>query len=187
MVPRPRCYGLLVCSLSALCLPAAGPSRCAEVPLPATVEFNRDIRPILSDACYACHGPDARKRKADLRLDTEQGAFAALEGGGKAFVSGHLAKSVAWQRISAGDARKRMPPASATRQLTAREKGLLQRWIEQGARWQKHWAFLTPTWPTLPQVKDCTWARNPIDAYVLARLERAGLRPSPQADRVTLL
>jgi hypothetical protein len=168
--------------LLALLLPLPG----AE-PLPARVEFNRDVRPILSDACFACHGPDSAKRKADLRLDTEQGAFSVLADGGTPFVAGSLHRSVAWQRINAADAKKRMPPAKATRQLSAREKAVLQRWIEQGARWQKHWAFLPPIRPALPEVKDHRWSRNPIDAFVLARLERAGLRPAPEADRVTLL
>src|SRR5207244_4303010 len=99
-------------------------------------------------------GPDARKRKADLRLDNETGAFAVLSDGGKAFVPGQPAKSVAWQRISSANVKRRMPPARATRQLTAREKALMKRWIEQGSRWQKHWAFLTPKRPALPAVKD---------------------------------
>jgi hypothetical protein len=173
---------LVPCLLLALTLPASAAER-----LPDRVEFNRDIRPILSDACFACHGPDARKRKADLRLDTEQGAFATLGKGGKAFVPHNLADSVAWQRISSADARRRMPPATATRPLSQREKALMKRWIEQGAKWQKHWAFLAPRRSSLPSVKDSRWARNPLDTFILARLEREGLRPSPEADRVTLL
>ncbi len=172
--------------LAPLLLPLALPAR-ADEPLPATVEFNRDVRPILSDACFACHGPDARKRKAGLRLDTEQGAFAALDGGGKAFIAGHPEQSVAWQRICSPDGKRRMPPASAGRPLAPREKALLKRWIEQGAQWQKHWAFLPPRRPPLPRVKDAAWPDNPIDTFVLARLHREGLRPSPRADRVTLL
>jgi hypothetical protein len=168
--------------LLALTLPAP-----AAEALPAVVEFNRDVRPILSDACYACHGPDARKRKADLRLDTEQGAFADLSDGGKAFVPGSLAKSVAWQRISSANGKHHMPPMKATRQLSVREKAVLKRWIEQGARWQKHWAFLVPKRSSLPAVTDRRWPRNALDTFVLARLEREGLRPSPEADRVTLL
>jgi hypothetical protein len=156
-------------------------------PLPATVDFNRDVRPILSDSCFACHGPDSGKRKADLRLDTEQGAFSVLAEGGKPFVAGDLLRSIAWQRVSASDPKRRMPPAAATRQLSDHEKALLRRWIEQGARWQKHWAFLPPVRPTLPAVRDRAWARSPIDAFVLARLEREGLRPAPEADPVTLL
>ncbi len=151
-----------------------------------TIEFNRDIRPILSDACFRCHGPDAKKRKAGLRLDTESGAFADLDNG-KAFVPGKHQHSLAWKRITASDDRRRMPPKDSPRQLTQREKTLIGRWIDQGAKWQKHWAFLPPRRPALPAVKQRFWPRNPIDTFILARLERDGLSPSPEADRVTLL
>src|SRR5262245_53654869 len=119
MVRTPRCHGLLAFFLITLCLPATRPARGAEVPLPATVEYDRDIRPILSDACYACHGPDARKRKAGLRLDIAEGAFAELGEGGRPFVPGQPDKSDAYKRVTAGD-RTHMPPASAARQLTQR-------------------------------------------------------------------
>ncbi len=156
-------------------------------PLPAVVTFNRDVRPILSDACFACHGPDAKKRKADLRLDTQEGAFAALGEGRHPFVAGRPERSEVYRRISAADASKRMPPARSARRLTGREVALIRRWIEQGAMWQKHWAFLPPARSPLPVVKDRRWPRNPIDAFMLARLEREGLSPSPEADRTTLL
>jgi hypothetical protein len=155
-------------------------------PLPRVVEFNRDVRPILSDTCFQCHGPDAKKRKAGLRLDTEEGAFADLSDG-KAFVPGKPAQSLAWKRISSPVARQQMPPAHAARQLSPREKAILHRWIEQGAKWQKHWAFLKPQRPPLPAVKDHAWLRNPIDAFILARVEQAGMRSAPEADKVTLL
>src|ERR1700722_13705721 len=163
----------------------SGPTR-ADVSLPATVVFNRDIRPILSDTCFRCHGPDAKKRKAGLRLDTDAGAFADLDGG-KAFVPGQLSHSLAWKRISAADERQQMPPRQSPRQLTEHEKALIGRWIEQGAKWQKHWAFLPPHRPELPSVKHPDWLRSPIDSFILARLERDGLAPSPETDRVTLL
>jgi hypothetical protein len=156
-------------------------------PLPAVVTFNRDVRPILSDACFACHGPDAKKRKADLRLDTQEGAFAALGEGRHPFVAGRPERSEVYRRISATNATKRMPPARMARQLTGREVALIRRWIEQGATWQKHWAFLPPARSPLSTVKDRRWPRNLIDAFVLARLDRDGLPPSPEADRITLL
>jgi hypothetical protein len=150
------------------------------------VEFNRDIRPILSDKCFNCHGPDKAKRKAHLRLDTREGAFADL-GGYHALVPGHLHKSELFRRITADDPAERMPPARSEKRLTGREISLLRRWIEQGARWQKHWAFLPPKRPALPRVKERDWVRNPIDNFVAERLEREGRAPSPPADRTTLL
>jgi hypothetical protein len=150
------------------------------------VEFERDIRPILSDACYQCHGPDQGSRKADLRLDTETGARADL-GGRAALVPSDLKRSELYLRISSDDADERMPPAKSGKSLTARQIDLVRRWIEQGAEWQKHWSLIPPTRPVAPAVKDASWPRNPIDAFVLARLEREGLRPAPEADRTTLL
>jgi hypothetical protein len=176
------------CWLVALLAPAAwfSPAR-AEEALPTVVEFNRDVRPILSDACFACHGPDQKKRKAGLRLYTQEGAFATLRGGAKPFVPGSPARSEVYRRISSTDAKERMPPARAARKLTPREVALIKRWIEQGARWQKHWAFLPPRRDPPPAVKDSAWLRNPVDSFILARLEREGLAPSPRADRVTLI
>ncbi len=157
----------------------------AEAPLPSRVEFNRDVRPILSDACFPCHGPDKGKRKAGLRLDTREGAFADL-GGAFALVAGNPERSAVHQRITEKDGKRRMPPLRAERQLAPREVALVRRWIEQGAKWQAHWAFIPPTRPALPAVKDAKWGRNPLDAFVLARLEREGLAPSPEADRHAL-
>jgi len=154
--------------------------------LPDKVEFNRDVRPILSDACSHCHGPDAGRRKANLRLDTEAGAFADL-GGGKTLVPGHPEKSELFLRISHEDETQRMPPKKSGRKLSPDQIEILRRWIQQGARWQQHWAFMPPVRPPVPAVKNAGWVRNPIDAFVLARLEQEGLAPSPEADRVTLL
>src|SRR5579871_616579 len=171
--------------VSILCLTiAAGPAHVAGAS--ETIEFNRDIRPILSDRCYACHGPDQAKRASKLRLDTEDGAKADL-GGRFAIVPGDLAKSELAQRITAPDNR-RMPPAWAgAARLSEREIGLLSRWIEQGAVWQKHWSFIPPVRRELPAVSDSSWPRNVIDYFVLSRLDREGLRPSPEADRRTLI
>jgi hypothetical protein len=157
----------------------------AESP-PAAVEFNRDIRPILSDNCFQCHGPDQAQRKADLRLDIEEGAL-ALRDGKHALVAGSFQKSELYRRVTAESDDKRMPPPASGKKLTARQIGLLKAWIEQGAKWQKHWAFIPPRLPNPPAVNDSDWMRNPIDAFVLARLEQEGLAPSPEAQRVTLL
>ncbi len=146
---------------------------------PALVEFNRDVRPILSENCYPCHGPDRARRKADLRLDTEEGAAVVL-------ARGTPDKSEFLRRLAATDA-ERMPPKSSGHTLTATQVETLRRWFAQGATWQKHWSFLPPARTPLPLVKNADWPRNGIDHFVLARLEHEGLSPSPEADRETLL
>src|SRR5262249_10179178 len=133
-----------------------------------------------------CHGPDQAKRKADLRLDTESGAFADL-GGHRALVPGRLDDSELYQRIISDDAAERMPPPNSGKSLTPAQVDLVRRWIEQGARWQKHWSFIAPRRPTVPDVKQQNWSRNDIDRFILARLEHEGLAPSPEADRTTLI
>jgi hypothetical protein len=154
---------------------------------PTPILYNRDIRPILSDRCYTCHGPDQAKRTSKLRLDTEAGAKADL-GGHFAIVPGKPADSELIRRITAEDKARRMPPAWAgAAKLSDREIDLLTRWVEQGAGWQKHWSFIAPVRPDLPQVSDSRWPRNAIDSFVLARLDREGLKPSPEADRPTLI
>jgi hypothetical protein len=154
--------------------------------LPQTVEFNRDIRPILSDTCFKCHGPDKAKRKAGLHFDTEEGAFADL-GGHRAIVPGDSARSELVRRITATEEEERMPPVRSGLKLTARQIDLLRRWVEQGAKWQKHWSLIPPRRPPLPAVRNTAWVRNPIDAFILDRLEREGLFPAPEADRTTLI
>jgi cytochrome c553 len=151
----------------------------------ADLSFNRDVRPILSDKCFSCHGFDPKARKADRRLDTPEGATAEIEGV-RAIVPGDLKKSDAWQRIIAEDKDEVMPPPKSHKTLSAAEKEILKRWIEQGARYDKHWSFEPPQRAPLPKVQDQPWVRNPIDAYVLAGLEHAGLKPAPEADRRTL-
>lgn len=150
------------------------------------VDFQRDIRPILSNACFDCHGPDAKARKAKLRLDLP--ARDALVGGDKAIiVPGRPEQSELMRRITAADAAERMPPAKHTRQLKAGEIELLRRWIVQGAKWQTHWALTPPGRPALPKVAQGAWPRNGIDAFILARLEKEGLRPAAEANRTTLI
>jgi len=150
------------------------------------VDFNRDIRPILSDTCFACHGPDEQNQQAGLRLDTNEGAFAD-RGGYQVIVPGKAAESRLFQRVSAKEESQRMPPPTADRQLTQHQIDLLRRWIDEGARWETHWAYSPPKRPAVPSVKNSAWVKNAIDAFILSRLEREGLKPSPEADRTTLL
>jgi hypothetical protein len=144
-----------------------------------TIDFQRDIRPVLSDKCFACHGPDDKTRLAGLRLDTPEGAARVL-------VPGDPAASRLFQRITAEKRAARMPPPGAG-DLTDTETAALRRWIEQGAKWATHWAYVPPQWPEPPLVKQTAWPRNPIDRFLLARLEREGLTPAPPADKTTLL
>jgi hypothetical protein len=162
------------------------PSLAGQNPVPSTVEFNRDIRPILSDNCFNCHGPDKSNRKSKLRLDVEADAFAD-RGGYHALVAGKPDQSELVQRITAKNVKERMPPIASGHKLTPGQIELIRAWIMQGAKWQKHWSLLPPRRPDLPAVKNQTWPRNGIDYFVLARLEAAGLKPSAEADRITLL
>jgi hypothetical protein len=152
----------------------------------AELSFNRDIRPILSDHCFPCHGPDSAQRKADLRLDTEAGSLADL-GGHRAIVPRDTNASELVRRITAVDPDERMPPADFERPLSAEQIALLKNWIARGAKWQGHWSFIPPVRPMLPNVQNLAWPRGAIDAFVLARLEAEGLAASPEADKTTLL
>src|SRR5687768_12137335 len=152
-----------------------------------TVQFNRDIRPILAENCLACHGPDPGARKASMRLDIEEGLFGDRKKGGKAVVKGDLKASLMYQRITTTDEDDLMPPPDSHKKLTEDQKKTIKLWIEQGAPYQKHWAFITPVRPQVPAVKDAAWVRNPIDAFVLKRLEEAGVKPAPEADRRALI
>lgn len=147
------------------------------------VDFNREVRPILSSYCFKCHGPDADKREGHLRLDTYEGATAAADSGEKAIVAGRPDSSQLWKRITSHDADEMMPPPSTKKTLTEAEKAILRRWIEAGAEYAPHWAFVAPRTPAWPVVQQTNWPRNPIDRFVLARLEAAGLAPSPPASR----
>ncbi|MBL68288.1 MAG: hypothetical protein CMO74_07545 [Verrucomicrobiales bacterium] len=154
--------------------------------LPEVIDFNRDIRPILADTCYTCHGPDNNQRKAKLRLDQREGLFREAKGV-RPVVAGDLIESELFARITSTDPDEQMPPRDSQRKLSAHQIALIKKWIEQGAKWQGHWAFITPKRPALPKVKDKKWPRNGIDHFILARLEREGLGPSAAADRATLL
>ena len=151
-----------------------------------TIGFDQQIRPILSDHCFQCHGPDVAKRKGKLRLDVDPNARSARDGG-PVIVPGDRDASELFQRISSTDPDEQMPPPAAGKPLTPAQINLLGDWISQGARWQGHWSFATPRRPVAPPVKDRRWARNPIDEFVLARLEREQLAPSPEAARHSLI
>ena len=164
----------------------------ADEPLPETVEFSRDIRPIFSDTCFECHGPDEQQRDSELRLDIEAEAFKKFDDH-QTIVPGDSKASELYRRITTSDDDERMPPSTSDRQLTSRQTALIERWIEQGAKWQKHWSFVPPRRKTdssdkpPARVDQSIWVRNPIDAYILARLEREGLAPSSEASRTTLI
>lgn len=151
------------------------------------ISFNRDIRPILSESCFRCHGPDAGSRKAGLRLDSREGATATLEGGSAAVVAGDPEGSELYLRVTAEDEAGRMPPASAGKPLAPEQAELLRRWIEQGAPWEEHWSLIPPRRPAVPEVEDAAWPRGAIDRFLLARMESQGVAPSPEADRTTLI
>ena len=168
----------------ALCLAPSGIGQSPTNPPEKPVDFNRDIRPILSDNCFTCHGPEEDSRQGNLQLDGKENVFAD-RGGYRIISPGNSAASRLYQRISSKE--KRMPPASSGRSLTAKQIELIREWIDQGAKWQTHWSFDPPKRPPIPEVKDKTWPRNPIDYFVLARLEAEGLKPSPEADKATLL
>ena len=155
-------------------------------PAAKPVDFDREIRPILADNCFACHGPDEKQRMAKLRLDTKDGMFAD-RGGYQILAPGKSGDSRLYQRISAADKAKRMPPLYADRTLNDKQIELIRRWIDEGAKWEMHWAYVPPKRPELPQVKDATWPKNAIDNFILAKLESEGLKPSPEADKATLI
>jgi len=176
-----KAFGGLALLLAASVVPLA--SRAGQ----SDVDFNRDIRPIFSENCYACHGPDQNKRKAGLRFDRKDEAFAELKSGNFAIVPKDLTRSKLIERITTKDDDERMPPLKTGKHLTAEQIDLLRRWISQGAQWKGHWAYLKPERSPLPPIKNKRWVRNAIDAFILARLEKQGLSPSREADKVTLI
>jgi hypothetical protein len=151
------------------------------------VDFDRDIRPIFSDNCFACHGPDEAKRKSGLRLDRREDAFKAAKSGERAIVPGDVNKSEILARVTAANDDDHMPPPSTGKKLSPRQIDLLRTWIQNGAKWETHWAFVPPVRSAVPAVQDPSWSRNEIDRFVQARLEKEGLKPSPEADKATLI
>jgi hypothetical protein len=154
---------------------------------PRPVDFNRDIRPILAKNCFPCHGSDDKKRTAGLRLDEADSAVSPRKKGPAAIVPHNAAKSLLVERITSEDDDERMPPAETGNRLSQEQIDLLKRWIDEGAVYAKHWAFIMPVRPALPTVKQSKWVRNPIDSFILARLEQEGLKPSEEADRYQLV
>jgi len=153
---------------------------CGAEALPKVVKYNRDIRPVLSNNCFLCHGPDKGRRKADMRLDLED------EAKKDAIVPGNLSQSELWARIISLDVDERMPPKGSKKELNPSQIALLKKWIEQGAKYEGHWAYIPPQKPALPSIKR-KWGKNPIDNFVGARLQSEGLSPSPEAAREILL
>ncbi len=153
----------------------------------APLDFTRDVAPILSTNCFRCHGFDALERKSGLRLDRREAATRPAESGSPAIVPGKPDESELVRRIMSADDDERMPPPASKKSLTDAQKQTLRRWIKEGAEYKTHWAFVPPKQAAVPAVKPADWPRNPIDNFLLARLEREGLHPSPEADRYTLV
>ncbi len=180
MKPLVPTIGVFLLTLSIIAAPPAdqGPTT-----PPAKIEYNRDVRPILADNCFACHGPDEKTRKAKLRLDTKEGMFSA-----KTVVPGKAAESELMVRIMAHDGAELMPPAKSGKKLSAAQIATLKTWIDQGAIWSSHWAFTAPVRPAVPEIRNPkVEIRNPIDAFVAERLIREKLTQSPPADKATLI
>ena len=169
----------------ALAGPVAGASARPEAA--AAVDFNRVIRPILSENCYKCHGPDEDKRKSKLRFDIRSEALKPAKSGALAIVPGAPEKSELIARITDTNPDNQMPPAETGKTLTPAQIAALRQWVAQGAPFATHWAYVKPSRPSVPSVHNAKWLRNPIDNFILARLEKEGLRPSPPADRRTLI
>tara|TARA_R110002072_G_scaffold146075_1_gene292814 strand:+ start:85538 stop:88756 length:3219 start_codon:yes stop_codon:yes gene_type:complete len=180
----PEIVGRTFALAAAICF--SGLIEAASSAEPATVDFNRDIRPILSDNCFECHGPDAEQRQAELRLDTHDGLFRKPDGY-SSVVPGSFAKSELFRRITSADPDEIMPPSDSGRMLTVEQISAIKMWIESGADWQQHWSFVAPARPKLPQVSNADWVKNPVDAFILARLDQEGLKPSEPTDKRTLL
>jgi hypothetical protein len=170
--------GLVLLTLAGV--PATGDDQATD-----KIRFNRDVRPILTENCFACHGPDPGSRKGKLRLDREEGFFGQREAG-PTVVKGKPDASPLYLRVMSKDPEELMPPKKSHKVLKPEDKERLRRWIAQGAPWEPHWSFIKPERPALPQVKNAPWVRTPIDRFVLARLEALGLAPAPEADRRTL-
>ncbi|QEH33312.1 Planctomycete cytochrome C [Aquisphaera giovannonii] len=151
---------------------------------PEKVRFSRDVLPIFAENCLTCHGPDAKARKADLRLDVEQSTLRTKE---PLVVPGKAGESELIRRVETDDADELMPPPKSGHALTKAQKETLRRWVDEGARWGKHWAFEPPIRPEIPRVSRPGWLRNPIDAFVLAKLDENKLTPAPEADRPALI
>ena len=148
----------------------------------AAYSFAHEVRPILAKNCFQCHGPNEKQRKADLRLDVKEGVFGDLDGG-HPVVPGDAAASLMWQRLTTEDKDDHMPPLETGKMLTEEELAKIKAWIDGGAAWSEHWSFVKPQKLPLPEVQAKDWPRNPIDSFVLARMESEGLSPSRKIGR----
>ncbi|MGZ5568643.1 MAG: DUF1549 domain-containing protein, partial [Limisphaerales bacterium] len=175
-----RCFLLTVLSTACLSVPSFALS-----PASKSIEFNRDVRPILSENCFPCHGTDSASRKGGLRLDRFEDATAPAKDGKIAIVPSKCDASELVRRINATDD-DQMPPKKTKKILTAAQKDLLKQWIVAGAKYQPHWSYIPPQKPIVPEVKNKNWIKNPIDNFILARLETEKLKPNAEADRRTL-
>ncbi len=155
--------------------------------LPAKISFNEHIGPILSEDCYFCHGQDATARKADLRVDRPEFAFLPRKNGLPAIVTGHPESSAIIQRITSTDPNQVMPPPSTHKTLSPTQIALITRWVKEGAQYEEHWAFVKPVRPPVPEVQQAAWVKNPIDNFILAKLQTKGLQPEQEADPRSLL
>jgi len=173
---------VVVCTLLSAGFARSNPKKS----VPETISFNHHVRPILSENCFFCHGPDEKTQEADLRLDLPEGATADL-GGYAAIVPGDPEKSEAWSRILSDDPDELMPPPDSHRELSAADREILRRWITDGAEYDPHWAFMTPERPEIPEVDKADWVKNPIDVFLLVRLEEEGLETNPEASPRTLI
>ena len=184
-----RLISLLTALLGGLFLfsPDAADAAAAAPPPADAPDFSREVRPILSKYCFKCHGPDDATRKAKLRLDRRDGATAPAKSGARAVVPGQPGESELLKRIVTRDPDEVMPPPSTKMELPAADKELLRRWVTSGAEYREHWAFVLPIQAPLPEVRATAWPRSPIDRFILHRLEAAGLAPSAEADRLTLV
>ena len=180
MSMRPLC---LVIPILFLAVTASSPVPVSESS--RTIDFQRDVRPVLSDSCFQCHGPDKGTRMAELRLDTQDGVF-AKRANGTTIVAGDPEASLLYKRITHQNERMRMPPAYSKKELTKEQIEILKSWIRQGASWDQHWSFKAITRPKPSAVKNEAWVRSQLDRFVLARLEAEGLKPAPEADKRTL-
>lgn len=182
------CFFAAFLSLHMACQKSYSPSAEIAAQLPDQVDFNFHIKPILSDRCYPCHGPDKNALQADLQLHTREGALEhVLESGQRAFVGRSLRKSEAFQRMISSDPEAHMPPPDFQRTLSPYEIALFAKWIDQGAEYTPHWAFIPPKKAKVPTLSNAEWCLNPIDYFVLEKLKEQSLTPNEEADKETLL
>lgn len=182
-----RCRLITSLSLGLFLLLSCDGAAASSGSAPSHVDFNREIRGILSDNCYACHGPDEQARKSRVRLDQRQAALSPMKSGDCAIVPGAPDKSKLFERISSKDPDEVMPPSKTGKTLKPAQIELFRKWIAEGADWPVHWSFVPPQRPPLPEAKNKRWLRNPIDSFTLSRLESEGALPAPEADKPALV